>query len=187
MPFINEAVWALHDGVAEAEAIDTIAKLGFAHPMGPLALADLIGLDTCVAIMEVLHHGLGDERFAPSEIAILVRMNAQLAPIEEALTREGIAYQVRGVRFYDRPDVKAALAAVLKRIIAADPFPMSLWAILEVASPTAAIPGTKAHRGACAQEARPTLARHEHARHRASIRLRGSPISRRLARPVDGR
>jgi 3-hydroxybutyryl-CoA dehydrogenase len=65
MPFINEAVWALHDGVAEAEAIDTIAKLGFAHPMGPLALADLIGLDTCVAIMEVLRDGLGDERYEP--------------------------------------------------------------------------------------------------------------------------
>jgi 3-hydroxybutyryl-CoA dehydrogenase len=65
MPFINEAVWALHTGVAEAEAIDTIAKLGFAHPLGPLALADLIGLDTCVAIMEVLHEGLGDEKYAP--------------------------------------------------------------------------------------------------------------------------
>ena len=65
MPFINEAVWALQDGVAEAEAIDTIAKLGFAHPMGPLALADLIGLDTCVAIMEVLHEGLGDDKYAP--------------------------------------------------------------------------------------------------------------------------
>jgi 3-hydroxybutyryl-CoA dehydrogenase len=65
MPFINEAVWALHDGVAEAEAIDTIAKLGFAHPLGPLALADLIGLDTCVAIMEVLHDGLGDDKYAP--------------------------------------------------------------------------------------------------------------------------
>jgi 3-hydroxybutyryl-CoA dehydrogenase len=65
MPFINEAVWALHDGVAEAEAIDTIAKLGFAHPLGPLALADLIGLDTCVAIMNVLRKGLDDERYAP--------------------------------------------------------------------------------------------------------------------------
>jgi 3-hydroxybutyryl-CoA dehydrogenase len=65
MPFINEAVWALHDGVAEAEAIDTIAKLGFNHPLGPLALADLIGLDTCVAIMEVLRNGLGDERYTP--------------------------------------------------------------------------------------------------------------------------
>jgi 3-hydroxybutyryl-CoA dehydrogenase len=65
MPYINEAVWALHDGVAEAEAIDTIAKLGFAHPMGPLALADLIGLDTCVAIMEVLRDGLRDDRYEP--------------------------------------------------------------------------------------------------------------------------
>jgi len=65
MPFINEAAWALHDGVAEPEAIDTIAKLGFAHPMGPLALADLIGLDTCIAIMEVLEDGLGDPKYAP--------------------------------------------------------------------------------------------------------------------------
>jgi 3-hydroxybutyryl-CoA dehydrogenase len=65
MPFINEAAYALMEGVAAAEAIDTIAKLGFAHPMGPLALADLIGLDTCVAIMEVLHEGLGDPKYAP--------------------------------------------------------------------------------------------------------------------------
>ena len=65
MPFINEAVWALHDGVADRDAIDTIAKLGFAHPLGPLALADLIGLDTCVSIMEVLQEGLGDDRYAP--------------------------------------------------------------------------------------------------------------------------
>ena len=65
MPFINEAVWALHDGVAEPDAIDTIAKLGFAHPIGPLALADLIGLDTCVAIREVLCEGLGDPKYAP--------------------------------------------------------------------------------------------------------------------------
>jgi 3-hydroxybutyryl-CoA dehydrogenase len=65
LPFINEAVWALHDGVAEPEAIDTIAKLGFNHPMGPLALADLIGLDTCVAILEVLRDGLGDARYEP--------------------------------------------------------------------------------------------------------------------------
>ncbi len=65
MPFINEAAYALMEGVAEAEAIDTIAKLGFAHPMGPLALADLIGLDTCVAIMEVLHKGLGNPKHAP--------------------------------------------------------------------------------------------------------------------------
>ena len=65
MPFINEAAYALMEGVAEPDAIDTIAKLGFAHPMGPLALADLIGLDTCVAIMDVLHEGLGDDKYAP--------------------------------------------------------------------------------------------------------------------------
>jgi 3-hydroxybutyryl-CoA dehydrogenase len=65
MPFINEAAYALMEGVAEAESIDTIAKLGFAHPLGPLALADLIGLDTCVAIMDVLHGGLGDPKYAP--------------------------------------------------------------------------------------------------------------------------
>jgi 3-hydroxybutyryl-CoA dehydrogenase len=65
MPFLNEAAYALMEGVAEAEAIDTIAKLGFAHPLGPLALADLIGLDTCVSIMEVLHDGLGDAKYAP--------------------------------------------------------------------------------------------------------------------------
>src|SRR5215208_4088233 len=65
MPFINEAAYALLEGVAEPEAIDTIAKLGFAHPMGPLALADLIGLDTCVAIMDVLHEGFGDPKYAP--------------------------------------------------------------------------------------------------------------------------
>ena len=68
MPFINEAVWALQEGVAEAEAIDTIARLGFAHPLGPLALADLIGLDTCVAIMQVLQEGLGDDRYAPAPL-----------------------------------------------------------------------------------------------------------------------
>jgi 3-hydroxybutyryl-CoA dehydrogenase len=68
MPFINEAVYALQDGVAEAEAIDTIAMLGFAHPMGPLALADLIGLDTCIAIMKVLQEGLGDDKYAPAPL-----------------------------------------------------------------------------------------------------------------------
>ncbi|MBA2642823.1 MAG: 3-hydroxybutyryl-CoA dehydrogenase [Actinobacteria bacterium] len=70
MPFLNEAAYALMQGVAEAEAIDTIAKLGFAHPMGPLALADLIGLDTCVAIMEVLHEGLGDAKYAPCPLLV---------------------------------------------------------------------------------------------------------------------
>jgi 3-hydroxybutyryl-CoA dehydrogenase len=65
MPFINEAAYALMENVAEPESIDTIAKLGFNHPLGPLALADLIGLDTCVAIMEVLQHGLGNPKYAP--------------------------------------------------------------------------------------------------------------------------
>ena len=65
MPFLNEAVATLAAGVAGPEAIDTVAKLGFGHPIGPLALADLIGLDTCVAIMEVLERGLGDSRYAP--------------------------------------------------------------------------------------------------------------------------
>ena len=65
MPLINEAAYALRDGVAEAEAIDTVAKLGFNHPLGPLALADLIGLDTCVAIMEVLHRGFGNPKYEP--------------------------------------------------------------------------------------------------------------------------
>ena len=65
MPFVNEAAYVLMEGVAEAEAIDTIAKLGFAHPLEPLALADLIGLDTCVSIMDVLHEGLGDPKYAP--------------------------------------------------------------------------------------------------------------------------
>ncbi len=70
MPYINEAVYALQDGVAESEAIDTIAKLGFNHPIGPLALADLIGLDTCVAIMKVLHEGLGDAKYAPCSLLL---------------------------------------------------------------------------------------------------------------------
>ena len=65
MPFVNEAAYAVMEGVAEPEAIDTVAKLGFAHPLGPLALADLIGLDTCVAIMQVLHEGLGNPKYAP--------------------------------------------------------------------------------------------------------------------------
>jgi 3-hydroxybutyryl-CoA dehydrogenase len=65
MPMINEAVFCLMEGVAEAEAIDTVMKLGMNHPLGPLALADLIGLDTCLAIMEVLHDGLGDDKYRP--------------------------------------------------------------------------------------------------------------------------
>lgn len=65
MPMINEAVYCLMEGVAEAEAVDTVMKLGMNHPMGPLALADLIGLDTCLAIMRVLHTELGDSKYRP--------------------------------------------------------------------------------------------------------------------------
>jgi 3-hydroxybutyryl-CoA dehydrogenase len=65
MPMINEAVYCLMEGVAERDAIDTVMKLGMNHPLGPLALADLIGLDTCLAIMEVLHEGLGDDKYRP--------------------------------------------------------------------------------------------------------------------------
>ncbi|MEK6767972.1 MAG: 3-hydroxybutyryl-CoA dehydrogenase [Gemmatimonadota bacterium] len=63
MPMINEAIFCLMEGVATAESIDTVMKLGMNHPMGPLALADLIGLDTCLAIMNVLHEGLGDDKY----------------------------------------------------------------------------------------------------------------------------
>ncbi|MGY8776732.1 MAG: 3-hydroxybutyryl-CoA dehydrogenase [Longimicrobiales bacterium] len=65
MPMINEAVFACMEGVAQPEAIDTVMKLGMNHPMGPLALADLIGLDTCLNILEVLHRELGDDRYRP--------------------------------------------------------------------------------------------------------------------------
>lgn len=65
MPMINEAVFALHEGVATKESIDEIMKLGMNHPMGPLTLADFIGLDVCLAILNVLHEGLGDPKYRP--------------------------------------------------------------------------------------------------------------------------
>ncbi|MEL0584128.1 MAG: 3-hydroxybutyryl-CoA dehydrogenase [Candidatus Thiodiazotropha sp. (ex. Lucinoma kazani)] len=65
LPMINEAIFTLQEGVASVEAIDEVLKLGMNHPMGPLALADLIGLDTCLSIMEVLHDGLGDDKYRP--------------------------------------------------------------------------------------------------------------------------
>jgi 3-hydroxybutyryl-CoA dehydrogenase len=65
LPMINEAIFCVYEGVAKAEAIDQVMKLGMNHPMGPLTLADFIGLDTCLAIMEVLHQGLGDSKYRP--------------------------------------------------------------------------------------------------------------------------
>jgi 3-hydroxybutyryl-CoA dehydrogenase len=65
MPMVNEAIFAVYEGVASAEAVDQVMKLGMNHPMGPLALADLIGLDVCLAIMKVLHDGLGDPKYRP--------------------------------------------------------------------------------------------------------------------------
>ncbi len=88
MPMINEAVFALQDGVATREAIDTVMKLGANHPMGPLELADFIGLDTCVNIMEVLHRGLQSEKYAP-------------APLLRKLVSEGKLGKKSGHGFYD--------------------------------------------------------------------------------------
>src|SRR3954449_2456823 len=92
MPFINEAAYALMEGVAEPDAIDTIAKLGFAHPMGPLALADLIGLDTCVSIMEVLQRGLGNPKYAPCP---LLRQYVQAGRLGRKSGRGFYAYEPR--------------------------------------------------------------------------------------------
>jgi 3-hydroxybutyryl-CoA dehydrogenase len=70
MPMINEAVFAVHEGVATPEAVDTIMKLGMNHPMGPLTLADFIGLDTCLSILRVLHQGLGDSKYRPCPLLV---------------------------------------------------------------------------------------------------------------------
>ena len=65
MPMINEAICCVYEGIASPEGVDQVMKLGMNHPMGPLALADLIGLDTCLAIMDVLHEGFGDPKYRP--------------------------------------------------------------------------------------------------------------------------
>jgi 3-hydroxybutyryl-CoA dehydrogenase len=88
MPMINEAVYCLMEGVASKEAIDSVMKLGMNHPLGPLALADLIGLDTCLSIMEVLHEGLGDSKYRP-------------CPLLRKMVRAGYLGRKSGRGFYE--------------------------------------------------------------------------------------
>jgi len=90
MPMINEAVYTLMEGVATKEAIDTVMKLGMNHPMGPLTLADLIGLDTCLSIMEVLHEGLGDTKYRP-------------CPLLRKMVAAGYLGRKSGRGFYEYP------------------------------------------------------------------------------------
>jgi 3-hydroxybutyryl-CoA dehydrogenase len=88
MPMINEAIFCVMEGVAAPEAIDTVMKLGMAHPMGPLALADFIGLDVCLAILEVLHRGLGDDKYRP-------------CPLLRKMVAAGHLGRKKGRGFYD--------------------------------------------------------------------------------------
>jgi len=87
-PMINEAVFCLHEGVGTPEAIDSIMKLGMAHPMGPLTLADLIGLDICLDIIKILHHDFGDEKYRP-------------CPLLEKMVAEGNLGRKSGKGFYN--------------------------------------------------------------------------------------
>ena len=93
MPMINEAVFCVMEGVAAPQAIDTVMKLGMAHPMGPLQLADFIGLDVCLAILEVLHRGLGDDKYRP-------------APLLRRMVAAGYLGRKSGRGFYDYREAK---------------------------------------------------------------------------------
>jgi 3-hydroxybutyryl-CoA dehydrogenase len=90
MPMINEAIYSLYEGVAGVEEIDTVMKLGMAHPMGPLQLADFIGLDVCLSILNVLHEGFGNPKYAPCPLLI----NMVTAGYQGVKTGEGF-YQYR--------------------------------------------------------------------------------------------
>ncbi|HET9298729.1 MAG TPA: 3-hydroxyacyl-CoA dehydrogenase NAD-binding domain-containing protein, partial [Candidatus Polarisedimenticolaceae bacterium] len=97
LPMLNEAIYCVYEGVATPEAIDTVMKLGMNHPMGPLTLADFIGLDTCLAIMEVLHEGLGDDKYRP-------------CPLLRKYVEAGRLGKKSGRGFYDYTQVGAGAA-----------------------------------------------------------------------------
>ena len=92
MPMINEAISTLHEGVAGVYEIDTVMKLGMAHPMGPLQLADFIGLDTCLSILRVMHDGFGNPKYAPSPLLVNMVMAGQLG----VKTGQGFYQYVKG-------------------------------------------------------------------------------------------
>ena len=92
MPMINEAILTLHEGVAGVEEIDTVMKLGMAHPMGPLQLADFIGLDVCLSILRVLHDGLGQDKYAPCPLLVNMVMAGKLG----VKSGEGFYVHTRG-------------------------------------------------------------------------------------------